>query len=304
MSSIAYVTDSEMLEYHRLCRNRTIIFWRLSNKKKFSDFRKGDLLFFFSRPNHGKKKGLIGYAHYDSVKRLSLNQLWNQYSESTGYETKERLEEAIRKAGKGEVPSTMRCLYLTDVVFFVSPVYPDEIEGLDLPNNLESYTYLDRSDPSVTVRILKAAQKHGIDLWSADPTKNPDEIFRDDVVRHQIALISRILGKEDGSEKERNMCHKLAELKIKDDAWEMVRGSNSDCLYMDKSNIKIAFPLYYQANNRDMRIRECVGKMTLYRYYIQKLDFERKLSFEILMSKDKEISEVKELVEDINNGRF
>ena len=35
MSSIAYVTDSEMLEYHRLCRNRTIIFWRLANKKKF-----------------------------------------------------------------------------------------------------------------------------------------------------------------------------------------------------------------------------------------------------------------------------
>ena len=52
-----------MLEYHRLCRNRTILFWRLSNKRKFADFKKGDLLFFYSRPMHGRRKGLVGYAH-------------------------------------------------------------------------------------------------------------------------------------------------------------------------------------------------------------------------------------------------
>ena len=50
MSSIAYVTDEKMLEYHRLCRNKDILFWRLSSRKKFTDFRKGDLLFFFARP--------------------------------------------------------------------------------------------------------------------------------------------------------------------------------------------------------------------------------------------------------------
>ena len=302
MSSIAYVTDSEMLEYHRLCRNRTIIFWRLANKKKFADFRKGDLLFFFSRPNHGRKKGLVGYAHYDSVKRLSLNQLWDQYSEACGYETKQRLEEAIRKAGKGEIPKTMRCLYLTDVVFFISPVYPDEINSLDLTDHLESYTYLDRSDPSVTVKILTAAQKHGIDLWSADPDKNPDEIFRDDVVRHQIALISKKIGKESGSEKERALSHKLAELKMKENKWEMIRGSNSECLYMDKSKIKIAIPLVYQANDKDLRIREVIGKVAMYRYYIKKLKFERRIVFELMASKDKEIPEVEKMVEDINNG--
>ena len=65
MGSIAYVTDEKMLAYHRLCRNQSILFWRLSNKK-FTDFHKGDLLFFFARPNHGRKKALIGYAHYDS----------------------------------------------------------------------------------------------------------------------------------------------------------------------------------------------------------------------------------------------
>ena len=49
MGSIAYVTDENMLAYHRLCRNQSILFWRLSNKK-FTDFHKGDLLFFFARP--------------------------------------------------------------------------------------------------------------------------------------------------------------------------------------------------------------------------------------------------------------
>ena len=70
MGSIAYVTEENMLAYHRLCRNQSILFWRLSNKK-FTDFHKGDLLFFFARPNHGRKKALIGYAHYDSEINLS-----------------------------------------------------------------------------------------------------------------------------------------------------------------------------------------------------------------------------------------
>ena len=95
MSSIAYVTDEKMLEYHRLCRNRDILFWRLSSRKKFTDFRKGDLLFFFARPAHSRRKGLIGYAHFDSVKRLSLRQMWNKFNTSTGYDSMQLLSEAI-----------------------------------------------------------------------------------------------------------------------------------------------------------------------------------------------------------------
>lgn len=94
MGSIAYVTDENMLAYHRLCRNQSILFWRLSNKK-FTDFHKGDLLFFFARPNHGRKKALIGYAHYDSEINLSLKQMWNRYGDSTGYDTQDGLYAAI-----------------------------------------------------------------------------------------------------------------------------------------------------------------------------------------------------------------
>ena len=125
MSSIAYVTDESMLEYHRLCRNRAILFWRLSSKRKFTDFRKGDLLFFFARPRTGRKKGLIGYAHFDSIVRLSLKQMWSQYGQFTGYDEESLLREAIEKASKGgTIPRQISCLYLTDVVFFLSPIYP------------------------------------------------------------------------------------------------------------------------------------------------------------------------------------
>jgi hypothetical protein len=204
MSSIAYVTDEEMLEYHRLCRNRTIIFWRLSSRRKIADFRKGDLLFFFAKPAHSRKKALIGYAHYDSTIRLSLKQLWEKYGEATGYATKQRLHDAIEKAAKGEIPSVMRCLYLTDVVFFLSPIYPEEV-GLSLAATLRAICIWIK-DPRITVQILQKAAEHGIDLWSADATRTPEEIFHNDETRHQLAVIHNDLGKEAGSEAERQKC--------------------------------------------------------------------------------------------------
>jgi hypothetical protein len=299
MSSIAYVTDEEMLEYHRLCRNRTILFWRLASRKKFSDFRKGDLLFFFSRPHNRRKKGLVGYAHYDSTKRLSLKQMWEQYGPITGYDTQQRLNDSIARAAKNDIPRQMRCLYLTDVVFFTSPVYPEDID-LDIPANLESYTYLDRSDPEVTVRILEKAKHNGIDLWSADPDVNPDEIFRNDMTRHQLAVICRSVGREAGSEKERSICHKLASEKVEEKNWEMIRGSISDCLFMDKNRIIIGIPFAPQANDRDLRIRELYGKIVMYKLSAEKLKMERTVSFEIL-TKETDMEAVLGMVDELNH---
>lgn len=301
MSSIAYVTDAKMLEYHRLCRHRTILFWRLSSKRKITDFRKGDLLFFYSKPVHGRKKGLIGYAHYDSTKRLSLKQMWKQYGEETGYGTEEILREAIQKAARAskvEVPAQMRCLYLTDVVFFLTPVYPDEV-GITIPTNLESYTYLDKDDPKITVKILEKARRHGIDLWSADPDVSPDEIFRNDVTRHQLAVISSLIGKEAGSKKEKTAAHNLAKERILQKNWEMIRGSRTDCLSMDKNKVVIAIPFVFQSNDRDLRVRELIGKITIYRILTSKYGFERKVKFDVMYEKPSD--DVKEMVETINH---
>lgn len=49
MGSIAYVADEEMIEYHRLCGNKEINFWRLSSQKNFTNFHSGDLLFFYTK---------------------------------------------------------------------------------------------------------------------------------------------------------------------------------------------------------------------------------------------------------------
>lgn len=297
MSSIAYVTDEAMLEYHRLCRNRSILFWRLTEKKKFTDFRKGDLLFFFARPVRGRKKGFVGYAHYDSTKHLSMRQMWDLYKEMTGYDSEQRMRDAITKAAKNDVPEKMNCLYLTDVVFFLSPIYPDEV-GLNISSKLESYCYLDRSDPKITADLLEKAEEHGIDLWSADSSTAPEVIFRTDAVRHKLAAIHREIGKESGSEKERGMCRRLAKAKDAQEGWEMIRGSRTDCMKTDKNGITIAVPFAMQANDREQRIREFAGKLYLYRLMAEKAHLGYRLRFEVLG--DNIPDTVKEIAESMN----
>ena len=298
MSSIAYVTDEKMLEYHRLCRNKDILFWRLSSRKKFTDFRKGDLLFFFARPSHSRRKGLIGYANFASVKRLSLRQMWEQYETSTGYDSRELLSEAIAKAAKGTIPKQMSCLYLKDVVFFVSPIYPEEI-GIEIPKNLESYCYLDRNNPKITVSILNLAEKRGIDLWSAADNTEPEVIFARDEIRHKFAVMHKEIGKESGSEKERNNCSRLARKRTEDPAWEMIRGSRTDCLKVENDTVWIAMPYAVQANDKDLRIRELFGRMTMYRLLSGQYQVGKTIRFELLG--DHIPAYITEMVEQLNH---
>lgn len=298
MSSIAYVTDEKMLEYHRLCRNKDILFWRLSSRKKFTDFRKGDLLFFFARPSHSRRKGLIGYAHFDSVKRLSLRQMWEQYETSTGYDSRELLSEAIAKAAKGTIPKQMSCLYLKDVVFFVSPIYPEEI-GIEIPKNLESYCYLDRNNPKITVSILNLAEERGIDLWSAADNTEPEVIFARDEIRHKFAVMHKEIGKESGSEKERNNCSRLARKRTEDPTWEMIRGSRTDCLKVENDTVWIAMPYAVQANDKDLRIRELFGRMTMYRLLSGQYQVGKTIRFELLG--DHIPAYITEMVEQLNH---
>ena len=298
MSSIAYTADESMLEYHRLCRNRSMLFWRLSSKK-FADFQKGDLLFFFARPHKGRKKGLVGYAHFDSVIRLSLKQMWSRYGQLTGYDSEELLREAIEKAAKESIPKQLNCLYLTDVVFFLSPIYPEEA-GLDIQNNLESYCYLDHSDPSVTARILKIAEERGIDLWSADGEMSPEVIFRRDEIRHKLAVIHKSIGSNSFNKKENTKADRLAKIRCVDPGWERIRTGRSDCLYMEEDKLVIGLPFVTQANDRDLRIREICGRMLMYRVKAKQAGFN--VTFEVLG--DSVPDEVTEIAELLNNEQI
>ena len=86
MSSIAYITDSTMLENHRLLRNKTMNFWRLSTNINFSDFGIGDLVFFLSKDRvHRRKgeKGIIGFGRLKELRVYSPSTMWRKYGKDT-----------------------------------------------------------------------------------------------------------------------------------------------------------------------------------------------------------------------------
>ena len=73
MSSIVYVTDNKMIEYHRLNGNTTMNFWRLSSQKNFSNFIKGDLLFFYTKERAlQKERSIAGFGVFKEINKLTL----------------------------------------------------------------------------------------------------------------------------------------------------------------------------------------------------------------------------------------
>ena len=191
MSSIAYVTDKQMIEFHRLNGNDGINFWRPSSGKRFTDFDSGDLLFFLAKGTerlHSREKGLIGYGRFTHSESLSYRQMWNRYGVLNGYPDEHHFKEAILRVAKSKtIPARLSCLHLKDVVFFQTPLYLSEL-GVKISNNVESFTYLDKDDPDMTTKILLKANDIGIDAWSsAVSASNPSyTVFDDDLNWHVI----------------------------------------------------------------------------------------------------------------------
>jgi len=192
MSSIAYITDKKMIEFHRLNGNDTINFWRPSSSKRFTDFHPGDLLFFLAKGTERgplKEKGLIGYGRYTQATKLSFKQMWKSYGLLNGYPTETALKEAILKVSKEKTLAHLfSCVKLSNIVFFQSPVYLSEL-GLHISSNLESYIYLDK-DNQTTAKVLLKAQSVGIDSWTSVVSQNApsDRVFEEDLIRHILTL--------------------------------------------------------------------------------------------------------------------
>ena len=194
MSSIAYVTDQQMIEFHRINGNDGMNFWRPSVGKRFSDFAEGDLLFFLAKGsnNHiSKEKGLIGYGRFTHAESLSAKQMWTRYENLNGYPTESLLKQAILRVAKSDtLPPKISCLHLKDVVFFQSPLYLSDL-GLKISKNVESFIYLDKDDPEMTTKILLKANEIGIDYWTSAVSKsNPSStVFDDDLSWHLLRKI-------------------------------------------------------------------------------------------------------------------
>lgn len=287
MSSIAYVTDEKMIEYHRLCGNRSMNFWRLSTKSGFTNFQEGDLLFFYAKKDYMSKKALLGYAHFVSTQKLSLKQMWSRYGVANGYDSLAQMEEAIRKAARDKnIPEKLNCLYLTDAVYFLEPVFPEDV-GIHISNKLESYCYLDQEDPQVTVRILKQAGKGGIDLWSAAQSFEPEDVFRKDELRHQLALIRSEIGKDGRNKAEESLAKKLAHQQVKKDGWQYIRGSLTDCYCVKDDTLTIAIPFTCNTKDHDIRLKEIMGTLAMYYLKTQKEELPvKRIQFEVLSEKE------------------
>ena len=108
MASIVYVTDKNMIEFHRLNGNQSLNFWRPMSQKKIRNFHPGDMIFFLTKTINGQKgneKGIVGYGKYVKNRTMSFDQMWRQYQQENGYSTKAELSEAIcNLTSDGELP--------------------------------------------------------------------------------------------------------------------------------------------------------------------------------------------------------
>ncbi len=299
MSSIAYVTDEKMIEYHRLCGSQNISFWRLSTKSGFKDFHKGDLLFFYAHGLRGKKKGLVGYAHFDSKHIMSLKRMWDKYGTMNGYDRLCDMQEAIEKASRDhKVPEKISCLYLTDVVFFRTPIYPKDV-GITINEKLESFTYLDKDDPMKTIRILRKAESYGIDVWAASQSSDKENIFKQDEMKHLLAILHQDIGKTAYSASELRRAKQLIQEKLDTKKWELIRGSKTDCFKLHDQTLEILIPYVCTSKNRQNRLIELIGRMTWYktRLVIEKAQVE-KIKFTVIS--DEPMTDLEKIVKEIN----
>ncbi len=303
MGSIAYVADEEMIEYHRLCGNKEINFWRLSSQKNFTNFHSGDLLFFYVKVPYSSKKAFAGYAHFVFSKRMSINEMWKKYGTANGYDRIDKLTDAIQNAARDkELPQKLDCLYLKDVVFFNEPVFPEEV-GLELSSKLESYCYIDKNDPEVTIRILRKAEETGIDLWSSVYSKETEELFIRDEIRQGLHGISQLLGRTEWTERERKKAVKMMSTFTKEKEYEYIIGSQTDVFTNQDDHIIIALPFIFSSKNRNERKVALVGRMALYKYYIKRDGIPIKsCSFKVVQLNEEE--DIHFLQEEINNERL
>ena len=183
MSSIAYVSDERMLEYHRMSGNAAMNFWRLS-LKNFERFTVGDLLFFIDKRNPHpvtKEKGVIGYGRASQMRTMSVQRMWNQFEEKNGYPDYMSFKDAIVGYGNEEsLPKQIQSIYLEDVAFFKAPVYMSEIDSM-ISKRLESFTYLSVEQ---SIQLIKRGRDIGLDPWTQ--MMNPQDYNTKKIIEEQI----------------------------------------------------------------------------------------------------------------------
>ena len=235
MSAIAYVTDSKMLELHRLNNHKTMNFWRLSSNISFSDFGKDDLVFFLSKDKeHRKKKekGIVGFGRVVSISAASIRSMWDRYGIYNGYRSLSEFKEAIYKVSKDKrLPGKISAFYL--------------------------------KDEEVVMKLFDLA-KDSNDLWS-DLSDNRKAIEREKLLYALFAAHETIGDITDSEKGYRKAKKELKAFMENEDGFEFVRASQNELYRLGRQSVDLVF---YHDKNTDERL--IIGQAQLYKYYLGK----------------------------------
>ncbi|MEA5026860.1 hypothetical protein SDC9_94358 [bioreactor metagenome] len=279
MASIVYLTDRKMIEYHRLNGSRTMNFWRPTSSRRILEFHQGDLLFFLSKGTERgitKEKGIVGYGRYQKSHSLPFKQMWKVYGTQNGYDQESELYDAIIKVSKNkQMPKSLSCLYLADIVYFQAPIYLSEI-GVKISNMIESYFYLDKDDSLATAKILNKAKDVGVDRWSAVINDQDMGVmtFEIDYCKHIIAEAIDRLGNI-YSETEIKRAYKVCQIMMTEMTEqginvEMIKGSHSTFAVISNKKAEIYLPLVAAAKDLINKIQLLIGHITIMQAIINK----------------------------------
>lgn len=288
MASIAYVTDKNMIEFHRLNGNHTMNFWRLSSQRKFTHFAKGDYLFFLAKGSEHRitrEKGIIGYGKLAFTKTMTFNQMWNEYGSLNGFSSREEFRETVLKVSKSKtIPKSMHSLYLEDIIFFKYPLYLSEI-NINISANLESFFYLDRKGVSATTKILKKAQEIGIDAWqfALDDQIN-QQIFEKDLQNHVLSeLINTIFQPKSTTARTLRQF-----IKEKSD-YEFIKGSTD--VIINPLSQHLIFNYEYKERTKDNQFYSLLGRIMAFKKLTQATAEIKDLIYQLSVISDQPIGD-------------
>ena len=293
MAAIAYITDNNMIDFHRLNGNHTINFWKPSTSKKISNLKQGDLLFFLAKGTERgkqKEKGLMGYGKFQKSYTMSFQAMWSKYEIQNGYATRDGLEEAICKVTKNHrLPNMLNCLQLEEVVFFQYPIYLSEI-GMQVSNKLESYLYIDKEDLYNTDRILKIANQFGVDVWSKVFEQEHTHNFKKDAQIQIIHNIYEVIKSNYYSTyEEARLAHFIQDYQKHHTNTQAIRNSKTEFIEIREDRLWICLPCLINTSEIQKKLQYIIGHYMLYSSYIKNSGYEKEIQPFIIF--DKEIDE-------------
>ncbi|EDP11653.1 hypothetical protein [Amedibacillus dolichus] len=293
MAAIAYITDKNMIDFHRLNGNHTINFWKPSTSKKISNLKQGDLLFFLAKGTERgkqKEKGLMGYGKFQKSYTMSFQAMWSKYEIQNGYATRDGLEEAICKVTKNHrLPNMLNCLQLEEVVFFQYPIYLSEI-GMQVSNKLESYLYIDKEDLYNTDKILKIANQFGVDVWSKVFEQEHTHNFKKDAQIQIIHNIYEVIKSNYYSTyEEARLAHFIQDYQKHHTNTQAIRNSKTEFIEIREDRLWICLPCLINTSEIQKKLQYIIGHYMLYSSYIKNSGYEKEIQPFIIF--DKEIDE-------------